>query len=109
VPADQFVELEGENEVCHELDDREIVLLVKSEVVDDPDTDEDETDNRQECTITTRQAVHFADQLEAFALCNSDVISVEHMLTLGRITCELQQKQLFNLRQADIATIFAPM
>jgi hypothetical protein len=65
--------------------------------------------NRQECTITTRQAVHFADQLEAFALCNPDVISVEHMLTLGRIKRELQQKQLSNLRQADIATMFAPM
>jgi hypothetical protein len=31
------------------------------------------------------------------------------MLTLGRIKRDLQQKQLSNLRQADIATMFAPM
>jgi hypothetical protein len=53
--------------------------------------------------------VHFADQLESFALCNPAGISVEHMLTLGLIKRDLQQKQLSNLRQAVIGTMFAPL
>jgi hypothetical protein len=61
---EEFVELEGENEVFEELEDDEIVSLVKSQGIDKSDSEEDAEDNHEACNITASQAVFYAEQLE---------------------------------------------
>jgi hypothetical protein len=64
VTAEQFVELDGENEVFSELSAEEIVALVQSQLqgMDKADSDEDEEDDHKACEITIAQAVSCAEQ-----------------------------------------------
>jgi hypothetical protein len=82
VSAEEFVELEGENEVGEELEDDKIVSLVKSQGIDKSDSEEDAEDNYEACNITASQAVFYAEQLEKYALGNPEKFTVEQSLTL---------------------------
>jgi hypothetical protein len=55
VPAEEFVELDGEGEVFPELSNEEIVALVQSQGIDKADSDSD--DDHKACEITIAQAV----------------------------------------------------
>jgi hypothetical protein len=63
ISAEEFFQLEGENEVFEELEDDEIVSLVKSQDIDKSDSEKDAEDNDEACNITASRAVFYAEQL----------------------------------------------
>jgi hypothetical protein len=107
--AEESVKLEGENEVFEELEDDEIVSLVKSQGIDKSDSEEDAEENCDACDITASQAVFYAKQLEKYALCNPEKFTAEQSLTLADIRRGMQRQQSSGTRQRDTRDMFAPV
>jgi hypothetical protein len=93
ISVEEFVELEGENEVLEELEDDKVVSLVKSQGIDKSDSEEDAEDNDEACNITASQAVFYAEQLGTHALGNPEKLTAEQSLTLADIRRGMQRQQ----------------
>jgi hypothetical protein len=105
--AEECVELEGEGEVFEELADENIVALVQSQGVDEPDSDEDEQDDPEVCKVTLQQAVACAEQLESFAFSHPELFCAEQMLALGNIRRDLHKKRVSGMQQQTLAGLWA--
>jgi hypothetical protein len=60
--AEPFVEMEGEKKGFEELEDDEIVSLVKPQGISKSDSEGDAEDNHEACNSTASQVVFYADQ-----------------------------------------------
>jgi hypothetical protein len=82
--------------VFEELEDDEIVSLVKSRGIDKSDSEEDA--EHEACNITASQAVFYAEQLEKYALGNPEKLTAEQSLTLADIRSGMQ-RQLYRFTE----------
>ena len=87
-----------------ELDNEQIVQLVKSQGEDEPDEEaEEDDDDTCVCDITIQQAVTHAEELERFALSNPEHLNAEIIATIGNARRELQKKAVASKKQSTLA------
>jgi hypothetical protein len=107
--AELFVELEGEKKGFEELEDDEIVSLVKPQGISKSDLEGEAKDIHEACNSSALQVVFYADQFEKHALGNSEKSTVEQILTLADVRRGMQRKPLSGMRQKDMRGVVAPV
>lgn len=107
IDASQYVQLDGEDECVHdELEDDDIVALLKSQDVHVIDSDEDSSDEAIQCTTTSHQASSLAVQLHEYMLSKPHMFSVEMLSSMASISRHVQFQHQQNVVQSSIGDYF---